>query len=85
MDVSAAIRTIKANSSRWVRQEFAQAKSFTWQTGYAAFSVSQSLAPKVVEYIDRQAVHHAKRTFQEELLRLLDAHGIDYELAHVFD
>jgi hypothetical protein len=37
-----AVRDIKANSSGWVRQEFADRSQFAWQTGYGAFSVSAS-------------------------------------------
>jgi REP element-mobilizing transposase RayT len=36
------VKKIKANSSRWIRQTFAQLQAFSWQDGYAAFAVSQS-------------------------------------------
>ena len=38
-------RTIKANSSRWVREKLNA--RFSWQTGYGAFSVSESSVPEV--------------------------------------
>jgi transposase IS200 family protein len=37
------INVLKANSTRWVRQTFPNRKWFSWQEGYAAFSVSQPL------------------------------------------
>jgi putative transposase len=39
---------------------------FAWQTGYAAFSVSQSNIPKVYNYIKNQKTHHLKQSFEEE-------------------
>ena len=83
--ISDIMNAIKANSSRWLRREFSEMRAFAWQTGFGAFTVSHSLTGRVVSYINRQAEHHAKRTFQQEFLRLLDAHDIDYDMAHVFD
>ncbi|MBI2682218.1 MAG: hypothetical protein HYX26_03220 [Acidobacteriales bacterium] len=43
---------------------------------YAAFSVSQSVAPKTIAYIAGQKEHHHKRTFEEELRELLRLNGV---------
>jgi putative transposase len=85
MCISDAVGILKANTSRWVKHEFSGMEAFTWQTGYGAFSISQSSAARVIEYIEGQARHHAKSTFQKEFLKLLDAHEIEYDKAHVFD
>jgi REP element-mobilizing transposase RayT len=42
-------------------------KEFAWQTGYAAFTVSESREEAVREYILQQKKHHRKTTFEEEL------------------
>ena len=34
--------------------------------------------------VENQKEHHRKRTFQEEFLKLLDKHCIDYDLRYVF-
>src|SRR5213595_3104650 len=47
------MRVVKTNSSRWVHERFPKHKSFAWQKGYGAFSVSESNANKVREYIAR--------------------------------
>src|SRR5438128_446169 len=60
------IRTIKANSSRWVHQKWPERGTFAWQTGYGAFSVSQSDADEVMKYIAGQEEHHRRVSFQEE-------------------
>jgi REP element-mobilizing transposase RayT len=79
------VNALKANSTRWIRQTFPNGKWFSWQEGYAAFSVSSSQENAVIEYIHNQAEHHKRRDFQEELLDLLRRHGIEYDPRYVFD
>ena len=67
---------LKANSSKWAKQ---RALGFAWQTGYAAFSVSQSKLGEVKVYISTQEEHHRKRTYQEEVVALLKKRGIDFD------
>jgi putative transposase len=76
LPVAKAIQTIKANSSKWANE---QGLNFSWQEGYAAFSVSASLIPAVTRYIRQQEQHHRKRNFQDELIALLKKHGVDYD------
>ena len=76
---------VKANSSRWVHQRWPQRARFSWQTGYTAFSVSQSQVEAVMKYIRNQEQHHQKRTFQEELVALLKKHRIAYDPRFVWD
>ena len=68
MTVAKAILTIKTNSSKWAGE---RAHDFAWQKGYAAFSVSASLAPAVARYIRTQESHHKRMTFEEEFVALL--------------
>lgn len=70
------IRTIKTNSSKWAHDTLST--DFAWQEGYSAFSVSQSIVGKVVEYIRGQKEHHKKLTFKEELKSFLEKHSIEY-------
>ncbi|MDB5333274.1 MAG: transposase IS200-family protein [Phycisphaerales bacterium] len=42
--LSEAMRVLKTNSSRWVHEQWPRRRAFAWQTGYGAFSVSQSNA-----------------------------------------
>jgi len=77
------MRVLKANSSRWVHETLGSQRSFAWQTGYGAFSVSRSNVAAVATYIEEQESHHRKRTFQEEFVELLVKHGIDYDPRYV--
>jgi hypothetical protein len=52
---------------------------FAWQTGYTAFSVSQSKVEQVRSYIANQETHHRRLTYQEEVKALLKKHGMGYE------
>jgi putative transposase len=79
--LSHAIRDLKANSSRWMREND---QKFSWQEGFGAFSVSPSQAPMVKAYIRNQAAHHRKRNFEEEFLALLTKSGISYDSKYVF-
>ena len=60
-------------------------KPFEWQTGYGAFSVSESQKERVRAYILNQEVHHRKKTFEEEYILMLERHQITYDLRYVFE
>ena len=72
---------IKSNSSRWASEE---GHKFAWQQGYGAFSVSSSLVPTVVRYIQNQEAHHRKMSFDAEFIALLRKHGMEFDPKHVF-
>jgi REP-associated tyrosine transposase len=71
------MRDLKRASSNWVTEN--HEKEFAWQDGYAAFTVSVSNCEAVREYIQNQPEHHRKISFQEELVRLLEKHGVKYD------
>ena len=84
VSVADALRVIKTNSSRWVHEQWPNRPAFGWQTGYAAFTVSQSALGAVRTYIARQEEHHRKMTFQEEFILLLKRHGVEYDERYVW-
>ncbi|HSW45161.1 MAG TPA: IS200/IS605 family transposase [Phycisphaerae bacterium] len=79
------LRNIKANSSKWLHQRFADQQSFAWQQGYGAFTVSESQSGKVRRYIEGQEDHHRKTTFQDEFTALLKAHGIAFDPRFIWE
>ena len=83
--LSDLMRTVKSRSSKWVHDEFPALRTFAWQEGYAAFSVSKSQESAVKNYIAGQAEHHKKEDFNSELLRLLRAHGVEFDEKYAFD
>ena len=76
-----AMQTFKANSSRWMGEH---GIDFAWQDGYGAFSVSASNREAVRHYIEHQADHHRKRSFEDEFVVLLKRSGVDYDPKFVF-
>ncbi|MGH9554851.1 MAG: IS200/IS605 family transposase [Terriglobales bacterium] len=74
-----AMQTLKGVSSKWIHDTFSEKKSFAWQEGYGAFSVSISQIPKTAAYINNQQQHHKKQSFEEEFVLFLKRHGIEYD------
>ena len=83
--VAEYLRDIKAISSGWIHATFRSSGAFAWQEGYGAFTVSLSACPNVREYVESQEEHHKKMTFEEELIRLLDKHGVEYDPRFLLD
>ena len=72
------LRELKKASSIWVHEVIGD-KSFAWQEGYAAFTVSPSRRKPVQRYIANQERHHLTKTFREELLALLDKAEVEFD------
>jgi putative transposase len=77
--LSQVVCDIKAASSGWIHKEVADLPAFAWQTGYSAFTVSQSQMERVRNYIANQEEHHARMPFVDELRGLLKAHGYEVD------
>ena len=77
------VRVAKANSSRWVHENWA--RDFAWQTGYGVFSVSESNVAKVKKYIADQEEHHRKHTFQEEFVAFLKKNTVAYDEKYIWN
>lgn len=66
------IKQIKGSSTRFINQEKITPFEFGWQTGYAAFSVSESQLDKTYYYIKNQKEHHQYKAFEEEYKELIE-------------
>ena len=82
--VSHLVEEMKRNSSRWIKTHNARYHDFAWQGGYAAFSVSQSVVEKTIQYVEHQQEHHQKVSFRDEYLQFLKLYGIAYDDRYVF-
>ncbi|MBE6435790.1 MAG: transposase [Akkermansiaceae bacterium] len=76
MSLSDFVRTIKANTSKWIKTLHKQYASFSWQEGYGAFSVSKSNTKAVIRYIRNQKIHHHTKSAQEEFMQILERCGL---------
>ncbi|WP_290867897.1 IS200/IS605 family transposase [Flavobacterium sp.] len=73
--IADVIKQIKGSSSHFINQNNLIADKFTWQTGYAAYSVSESGVDRVFEYIKHQKIHHQKKTFLQEYDEFIKLYG----------
>ena len=84
-NLSTLVREIKSNSSRWINENKYVKGKFAWQTGFGAFTVSQSQLTVVTNYINKQEIHHQKKSFRQEYIEFLEAYEIDYDVKYIFD
>jgi REP element-mobilizing transposase RayT len=63
VSISKLVEEIKTSSSARIKHEGPALADFHWQNGYGVFSVSQSNAKQVYDYIANQEEHHRVRTF----------------------
>jgi putative transposase len=84
LSLATLLGKVKSNSSGWVKDRWQHRRSFGWQTGYAAFSVSKSQVEQVKRYILNQEQHHRRLSFQEEVIAFLKKQGITYDPRYVF-
>ena len=82
--VAEMVRLIKANSSKWVNEKPGRTERFEWQSGYGAFTVSESQLPVVRKYILAQEEHHRGRSFQEEFVEMLNRHGLKFDEKYIW-
>jgi putative transposase len=88
--IADVVKEVKKSSSGWIKGLAGEANDpmlpkFSWQSGYGAFSVSESNLQKVEAYIRNQEEHHRKVTFQEEYRLFLKRHNIPYDERYVWD
>lgn len=82
--VSAAVRDLKAYSSRWVHESFPELAHFAWQEGYAAFTLQAGLLERARQYIANQEAHHRQQDFAEEFVGFLKRHGVEYDERYIW-
>ena len=61
------VETLKTSSSKWVKTQSPMMAEFSWQRGYACFSVGPANLDSLRAYIDGQEEHHKTKTLESEL------------------
>jgi REP element-mobilizing transposase RayT len=82
MSLAKAMQLLKGGSSHWMNET--HTRGFAWQEGYGAFTVGISQKNDTIRYIQSQAEHHRKRSFEEEFVAFLKKHGVEYDPQHVW-
>ncbi len=78
------VEEVKKGSSKWLKTIETALSDFSWQNGYGAFSVSESNIADVRTYIENQAEHHRRMSFQDEMRALLTRHGFVVDERHLW-
>ena len=78
------VKDIKLATAAFLKETKIFPSFHGWQSGYGAFSYSISAKERLVAYVKNQKEHHRAVSFQEEYIRLLKEHGIDYDERYVF-
>jgi putative transposase len=78
------IEEIKISSTRWAKSKSCVPENFSWQQGFASFSVGEDDLPQLCHYIEKQKEHHAMMSFEEEYRKLLDENEVEYDNASIW-
>jgi putative transposase len=81
--VATFVAKIKVSSNQAVRER--HLSQFSWQNGYAAFSVAESTLETLTQYVSEQEKHHQKLTFQDEYRAFLNRHNVPFDERYVWD
>ena len=84
LSVSDFAQKFKANTARFINEKGWGRGKFGWQSGYGAFSVSQSGLAQVRDYINNQEEHHKKQSFGSEYEALLTRYRIEFDRNYTF-
>jgi putative transposase len=83
--IAGLVEAMKIESSKLIKRHELGVESFSWQNGYAAFSVSVSNVEQLKRYIEQQESHHRVKTFQDELREFLHRHRVEFDERYVWD
>lgn len=73
--ISKVMQLIKGESSFWINKHQPTDQHFMWQDDYFAVSVSESNLQTVINYIKNQEIHHAKKSFDDEVKEFEKIYG----------
>lgn len=79
------VRTVKANSSKWINEKNGPFHPFAWQDGYGMFSISNTHVDAVTNYIKNQEEHHHKSTFEDEYRHLCEIYDAGFDERYAWD
>ena len=82
--LSDLVRDVKASSSKFINEKRWVMGRFSWQEGFGAFSYARSQLGAVIRYIQNQQKHHAKKSFRDEYMGLLEKFGVEYDQKYIF-
>ena len=85
MALAKLVEEIKRHSSRWIKTQNDYYKTFAWQGGYGAFSISQSVVETTKRYVENQEEHHRKQDVKKEFVRFLKEYEIEHDEKYIWE
>jgi putative transposase len=82
--LSDLVGDIKTGSTNHINEQRWVLGRFSWQEGFGAFSYSQSQLKGVIDYIQEQVAHHARKTFRQEYLSFLKKYEVPHNEQYIF-
>ena len=79
IDLSDFVKEVKTALMGWIKENDVFPGFSHWQDGYGAFTHSHAEKDRLIEYVKNQEEHHKKVSFEEELRRLLQEAGIEFD------
>ena len=76
------MREIKVSTSIWLKQNRNFPFFEGWAVGYGAFTYSYKDRGKIINYIKNQQEHHRGRSYEKELLSLLEEQGVKPDMRY---
>jgi putative transposase len=83
--IAQIVETLKTSTSKWIKTKSPDFIAFHWQSGYGAFSLSQSDLDHAIKYVANQETHHARISFQDEYRLFLKRYSISFDERYVWD
>jgi REP element-mobilizing transposase RayT len=82
ISLSSLVKDIKLATTVFIKEE----KLFTgfngWQEGYGAFTYSIDSKKNLIHYVENQEEHHARKTFKEEYLEMLEKNEVVFDVRY---
>ncbi len=82
--VAELVKDIKLASSDFIKNNNLFPTFTSWQIGYGSFTYSFKDKEHLIEYVKNQEKHHETKTYKEELIELLNEHGIEFDVKYLF-
>lgn len=79
LSISAMMRMVKSNSSKWIKHQQSIDPKFAWEDGYTAISVQHDRVDAVCTYIKDEGNRHEKMSYKDELSKILALQNIAYD------
>jgi REP element-mobilizing transposase RayT len=73
---------LKRDTSSWMKE---RVPKFKWRVGYFAFSIGESVSPRLRRYIANQKEHHRGVDFKDEVRDLLRKYKMEWDERYIWE